>query len=137
MCGSFRTKESVDTTFLAYISPFHFLAPTTTLAPHRHRPRGSPMTCLSTQPLNACFGVVLWMGGIRTERSVPEKIDGFDDCGWRNHLLIVARGGRIVAPQLDPLAPSLTECGCFSGIPRLSHLPVCMKAFEIAWWYRD
>ena len=81
MCGSFRTKDYVDITFLAYISPFHFLAPTTTPAPHRHRPRGSPMTCLSTQPLNACFGVVLWMCGIGTERSVPGKNDGFDDCG--------------------------------------------------------
>ena len=66
-------KSAVDRMFFAHISPFHFLPPTTTLAPHRHRPRGSPMTCLSTQPLNACFGVVLWMYGIGTKRSVPEK----------------------------------------------------------------
>ena len=124
MCGSFRTKESVDITFLAYISPFHFLAPTTTLAPHRHRPRGSPMTCLSTQPLNACFGVVLWVYGIGTERSVPEKMmdltivddETTDCCSWRLRFCpSIGRIGsdcdRIQINSRDPSA-SLPPCTC-------------------------
>ena len=49
----------------------------------------------------------------------------------------VARGGRSFAPQLDPLAPSLTECGYFLDNHRLSRLPACVETLEIDWRCRD
>ena len=51
--------------------------------------------------------------------------------------IVVARGGRSFAPQLDILLPIVTAYIYFPEIPWLYRLPAYTGALEIAWWCRD
>ena len=51
--------------------------------------------------------------------------------------IVVARGGRSFAPQLDILLPIVIERTYFPEIPWLYRLPAYTGALELACWCRD